>query len=265
MSVKRFGTATGRIPESLRIYTMSETEFKGVKESVRCKPAFFTDAATTSKAAVTWVERGRIHSRNTEPVIEKPNDPIPTLQLLTLEERGEGGRAWKTLTPEGFLVDLREDVFLDVLFSSGVTRDGIIEGPFQWVVYGTQMRLALVDSALYREIRDSQRRKESAKIPDQDLVVGGVYQGTKADHVFVFLGCTDQDGKPAQIWKELYRISKSDRTLQECYDQDKSGYALASRTHKYTQMLGAVKLRPGKVVCHSPNWDTGGFDFEVKP
>jgi hypothetical protein len=264
MSVKRYGTATGRIPENLRIYTRPEAEFKGYKESVRCKPAFFTDAASTSKAAITWAT-ATTHFPTLEPTVEKPNTLIPTLQLLTLEERGEGGRAWKALTPDGYLVDLREDVFLDVLFISGVTRDGIIEGPFQWVVYGTQMRLALVDSALYREIKNSQLRKESPKIPDKDLVIGGVYQGVKADHGYVFLGETIQDGKRTLIWKELFWLNQTDKTLQELYDQNKSGHAVASRSHKYTQMRGAVTISPRKVLCYPQNWGSGCFDFEVKP
>ena len=88
-------------------------------------------------------------------VIRVPGVEVPWVEVVSCESRGEGGRAWKVMTPEGWYVDLREDVFFDVFFKGDFTKgeNGIVfPGPFRWVRNVTQVRLALVDSDLYREI-----------------------------------------------------------------------------------------------------------------
>ncbi len=78
-----------------------------------------------------------------------PNDPIPYVTILGFECRGNGGRAWKTLLPNGHLVDMREDVLLEAMHKAGIEKGGKINADFVWSRAGNQMKLIRVDSPLY--------------------------------------------------------------------------------------------------------------------
>ena len=43
-----------------------------------------------------------------------PNEPFTGIKVVGLEYRGEGGRAYKVILPNGYYFDLREDVLLDL-------------------------------------------------------------------------------------------------------------------------------------------------------
>lgn len=163
------GKTKGHVPEDVRVFLRSDRKHKGPYgiETV-CRPAFFANSKAKSfKAAENWVGPFGGHKGET---IE--NDPYPMLTLVGLEIRGEGGRAYKVVTPDGYLVDLREDVLLECMFRNGVTkgRKGeppTLKGPFQWVVNGTQMKLALVHAAREGDLTDSQINKPHGAAGDE--------------------------------------------------------------------------------------------------
>ena len=84
-----------------------------------------------------------------EPVVID-NTPKRGYKLVGAESRGEGGRAWKVVSPEGHLVDLREDVFMPILLTRGLNKQGIINARLQWCVNGSQIRLEEVGSDNYK-------------------------------------------------------------------------------------------------------------------
>jgi len=145
--------------------------------------------------------------------IEVENTPKDSYRVINAEQRGEGGRAWKVITPEGYLVDLREDVFLPLLLREGLPKSGIIPATFQWCVNGSQIRLERVGSkahALYTPADEVPQVKAATKaaktkvvvIPVKDLVVGGVYQFNTfgSNEQRVYLGRARVDGKTKTVW-----------------------------------------------------------------
>ena len=158
---KRYGTAKGCIPAELRIVLRNQAEHMTPAGKFVMRGAYVTDAKSTAAlgTATLWAGReypGPGHTLRPT-IITVKNNPIPSLRVLDIDFRGEGGRAWKVETPEGFYVDLREDVFIECLRARCAMKNspcgGLrIYGPFRWVKWGSQMRLALMDSDLYREI-----------------------------------------------------------------------------------------------------------------
>lgn len=61
-------------------------------------------------------------------VIEVPNDPIEALELINLDIRGQGGRAWKVLIANKFYVDMREECLIQTLIKGNGHGKGILAG-----------------------------------------------------------------------------------------------------------------------------------------
>jgi hypothetical protein len=114
------------------------------------------------------------------------NSPIKQIRLLSLEHRGQGGRAYKVLIDGKYYVDMREDVLIDVMLTQSVA-DGILGGEFIWAKHGTQMRLVRIGSELHKLLAKSNELKDKPKINKSDLEIGGIYRSRKGDHG-IFLG-----------------------------------------------------------------------------
>ena len=257
---QRYGTARGFIPERLKVYLRKPTTFMGFRESLVCQEAFYTNASSPSDVAERWAEF-RNNGTPKIPAQERDNAPIPQLKLVGLDLRNEGGRAWKVLTPENHLVDLREDVFLDVLFETGVPADGTLQGPFRWVVYGSQVRLAIMGSALYRELEQAGKLRKSPKIKDSELVKGGVYHGINSADLKVFLGYTRYKNKPALVWCWLRNLEN--QTLQETFDSLLCFPCESTYSQSSIVMVGKVKLTRTKVtVSHTNDFDLNASDYQ---
>lgn len=104
-------------------------------------------------------------------VLEIPNEEVESIQLIRLDERGEGGRAWKILWKE-YIVDLREEPFCDAIFKNGATSNEFgtfLKGPFVWAVEGSQNKLIMVGSSLYNSIKkyEEEQLQKTGKTKDQ--------------------------------------------------------------------------------------------------
>jgi hypothetical protein len=162
----------------------------------------------------------KIKSVKGTPVNNVPRDGY---RILSAEQRGEGGRAWKVITPDGFLVDLREDVFLPILLRLGLPASGLIQAKLQWCQAGSQLRLEEVGSEQHsgytpaakvaaerkeRAVVQKERRAARKTIGIRDLVVGGVYQfwfwGSGEQRVY--LGRARHGGKLKTVWMQLRRV-----------------------------------------------------------
>ena len=116
----------------------------GADDMRRVRPTFVVEAENpkTRATAVAWAER-RYWSQpvSKAELIERPNVVIPSVELITLDRRSQGGRAWKVLVDDTFYVDLREDTLLDVLLYGQDNGQGIIQGPFIWLSMGNGLKL----------------------------------------------------------------------------------------------------------------------------
>lgn len=93
---------------------------------------------------------------------EIDNEPIESIQILNIEVRGNGGRAYKVLW-NGYCVDMREEEILDCIFNAQFETGGIIKGKFVWAINGTATTLMRVDSAKYKSIVLKEQRFLSKK------------------------------------------------------------------------------------------------------
>jgi len=118
------------------------------------------------------------------------NKPISGLRILSLEHRGQGGRAYKIVTPDGFYFDLREDILLDTMKTEGVTPGGILNGEYIWARVGAEMKLVRKGSELFRALLEASERSILSAIPLKQLKVGTVYE-TKSGERGLFLGFVD--------------------------------------------------------------------------
>jgi len=162
--------------------------------------------------------------------VEISNAPRRGFRIVGAEQRAEGGRAWKVLTPDGDLVDMREDVFLPILLDRGLPKNCVIDAEFQWCQNGSQLRLEEVGSPQHKaytpEIGASEKKKSSPKkgvFKKNDLVVGGVYDTAWFGNV-VYLGDVAWLGRNYLAWviagnpKSLY-ISSAPIVLRQIHSK----------------------------------------------
>ncbi len=181
----------GHVPANITIYTRKSIEVKTrwddielpVTETITAVPAFVVDSASQTRhdTGREWANR-----HGGEEPVEIPNGPF-NLRLVGLEYRSEGGRAWKVIFGQDWLVDLREDVLLESLRTVGSKPGGFVEGQFVWAVVGSQTKLVRYESTLYTALLEAGERKQAKAIGSRELVVGGVYRQVNGDRK-VYLG-----------------------------------------------------------------------------
>lgn len=119
----------------------------------KCRPAFVTDYYRPGllNTARKWGNKtwGKTPVSPPEEV-EIPNDPLTKLIVLNIEHRREGGVALKVITEQGWLVDLREEEFMEAALT-GALVGGVITGEFVWSRGVNQMRLVRVGSKLHQD------------------------------------------------------------------------------------------------------------------
>ena len=172
-------------------WTENENAVKTVKTKVLPTfPADTSDAKMVQKA-ISWATSGYFNSSaghvdRKHTILERNNEPIKNVKVLSLEQRGNNGRAYKALI-DNFYVDLREDVLMDTLLQVGVEPGGILKGNYIWAKIGSNMKLVRVDSELHKLILEFESKKQLKAIKKNDLEVGGIYQDSKKNRA-VFLG-----------------------------------------------------------------------------
>jgi hypothetical protein len=146
-----------------------------------------SDSEAFNKSGLIWATGGAYHVQiqKVDEVIkiEVDNTPIDSLRWVGIDSRMEGGVAYKVVTPQGWLVDLREDVVLECLHDGSISHSDMIggrgagtyfTGGFVWVVMGSQSRLVKVGSKLHSELVESDMLGKAG--PLTDFEVGGIYQ-----------------------------------------------------------------------------------------
>lgn len=155
------------------------------------RPAFIIpdDSDAFKITAGKWASEGRAKAFDTHGF---DNEAFKDLRWVGIDSRSEGGVAYKVLTPQGWLVDLREDVVIECLMEGAIeTKNGpqgigtYFTADFIWVVMGSQTRLVRVGSKVYDEIMESEVLRGMGPVPESDLEIGGIYQKSNGNEVVV--------------------------------------------------------------------------------
>jgi len=257
------------IPEEIVFFLQKEIQVNGHKGT----PAFPVSRETVDKKGTTWENAkswaNRYRPRQTamptlgealvkmeggtprpkaplpdeEAGIGHPNIPQTGYRIVNAEQRGQGGRAWKVITPEGYIVDLREDVFLPILLKKGLPKTGLIPSQLQWCVAGGHIRLEEVGSLAFKKYiptdqveahKAAQVKKHKAipRVKVKDLVVGGVYNFNGLGYYNssrLYMGRARVDGKLHTVW-----ISIKNKPHQKTWDN----YVEAAATPRHWKMFG---------------------------
>jgi len=150
-------------PDSVVFYVRPEAPYTAYGQTTLCKPAFpvpvrlVNSNSKTSKNAKAWSLGHWTYYDHLEGDIQgvvgvdSPNVPRTGYRIVGAEQRNEGGRAWKVITPDGFLVDMREDVVMTILIRDGLAADGVLKGEFVWGAKAANLRLIEVGSEQWKQ------------------------------------------------------------------------------------------------------------------
>lgn len=162
-------------------------------------PAFPIETGNkkTLKTAIEWAENHRQwydpqtkkHLKKSDPVIQdtRKNEPITGVQVVALEERGNGGRAYKVKTKDKYYFDMREDVMLDTMVTDGIAKGGILNGRFIFGRVGSQMKLVRIGSELHKALLEAVFTNKTKALDKETFQVGDVLEN-KSGKQKVFCG-----------------------------------------------------------------------------
>lgn len=178
-------------------------------------PIYVSDATnnTTLGSGRAWAsQRSRTYDFLTkqykvEPLpaeITRENKPFSGIRILGVEQRGNGGRAWKCHIEDGnYYIDLREHILLEAMANAGIRKGGYLEGEYIWGRETVEMRLIRVGSNLHKKLTNSTIRKNLPLIPKTDYVAGKLYQ-EKNGTVYLYLGNVNgwESNRSTKWWGE---------------------------------------------------------------
>jgi len=215
----------GSIPKDLTLFARKEVtvqfnweDVEGGEIKHKVRPVYISDSANakTKETGLAWASMGygyfnyetRKWDTNKEPatIVETPNVPFSNLQIVTLEIRDKGGRAYKCKADigdvKGAYFDMREDVLLDCMFQQGIQVGGIVEGPFIFARVNSQMKPIRIGSLLHELMIEATEHNEKATIEDYEI--GGVYTNKKGEEA-VYLGIGYS--RTCKNWQSHYKNS----------------------------------------------------------
>lgn len=204
MSVK---SVIGNIPEHVTYFYSKKKKLESFWDNSafhagwvgqEVTPAFCSDTTNTKtmETGRTWAEnQNRGYNPNNIPSvptqeISRPNDPISGIKIVSLEHRGEGGRAYKVVTTDNFYFDVREDVLMDTMIESGISAGGFLNGTYVWARVNSEMKLVRTGSKLHDALLVSTADRALSKIGYGNFKEGHIYSSKGKDQV-IFLGYVD--------------------------------------------------------------------------
>ena len=261
-------------------WTENEEAVKTVK--IKVLPTFPADASEPKmiQKAISWASNGyydpvKGHVDRQHTIVNKNNDPIKNVKVLSLEQRGNSGRAYKVLI-DNFYVDLREDVLMDTLLQVGVDPGGILKGDYIWAKMGPNMRLVRIGSELHKLIMDFESKKKLKIIKKNDLEVGGVYQDAKKNRA-IFLGFVNgtnysvDNPKPVysrnsaqfeyikkpfkklMLFFQIYNHENLAKTLLLLRDESNSFRMEFKKSHNFIEKINQVEIPSDIISFHRAN------------
>lgn len=282
--------AYGHIPAQVTM-VLAPSEHIGGESGIDVTPAFPVDAGNDAMLATAhhWASEKYRHSPTTKAlllrgkappqhaveVVTLDNVPRAGYRVVALEKRQLGGRAWKTVTPDGHYVDIREDVLLDQIVSSSIDH-GLLSGEYVWVKHAGDMKLVRVGSATHALFVDASERNALANIEHEALIVGHAYKTRKGD-TLIYLGtyhtigiqrvgkqkswvnmpirrdvkCESVELRNVQLW---YTPDASERDIGRCCLNDISRDSNRFHTRFEFVHKKAVVVDAGKVIDVDTNF-----------
>jgi hypothetical protein len=166
---------------------------------VTVHPTFFFDNASERQkvSAEVWASTSpyRWDSQRTELGLVqaqvRPNTPMSNLWLDNLEQRMEGGRAYKVINKDDMTYfDVREDQMLQAILKHGIQAGGKIGGEWVFAMNGTQCKCFLVDGKEYQEAlaRVAIAPAVMVKASLRNLKIGSIYCNKNATEEFIYVG-----------------------------------------------------------------------------
>jgi hypothetical protein len=165
------------IPKNVKMF------YNNINCGAKYKDVYISDANNkrTNKSGRSWA--GGINCIE----IERDNVPMKNLKILSLEHRGEGGRAYKTVDEDGYRFDLREDELVECMEKYGIDKGSILKGEFVFAKVAAQMKVILVGSKIHKHLKILTELKERDIIKNKDLKYGHIYLNKKNEKS-VYLG-----------------------------------------------------------------------------
>lgn len=124
------------------VYLQPETEYTvfNSDEVILCRKAWFVPirlrGKKTCENAKRWsMANGFVNSSIKGDIIEDYKNKLTALRLVGFQQRREGGLAFKVITDDNFLIDMRKEEFLRAVFSGRIQDGGYIDGLYKIVNY----------------------------------------------------------------------------------------------------------------------------------
>ena len=130
--------------------------------SIKATPAFIADPENEKnmKTGTDWAVDSLLGRYGYRP--ETMKIPVPgflivdniftDVKIVTMDFRGNGGRAYKVVINGKYYCDFREDILLDCILNEGIGKGGVLKGSFSWMKYGQHTKLVRVGSKLHKRI-----------------------------------------------------------------------------------------------------------------
>jgi len=208
-------------PQTLMEIDLGADETTDKQEKQLVSPTFISTTDKTLITARKWIEQKRYRGYNSEtqeyyqdysPVQEQlvDNKPIDNIRIIGLERRGNGGRAYKILIDDLYLVDLREDVLMDTMNQHGIDPGRKLKGRYIWAKIGSQTKLIMVEGEVEKELQKTTEIKEKQQeIESKDLVVGGIYKMKSKAMIFFGYDIVSKQNAFVEIYGFITKRAKT--------------------------------------------------------
>ena len=118
------------IPAKLTYFCRSPKQMKDLSGKViTVLPTFPAnhESPARMKTAEDW-SKTKYHDNDPKlsSSVERKNEPFSYLQIVDLDYRNEGGRAWKVIDSHGHLFDLREEILQEVIVNCQICKRYLI-------------------------------------------------------------------------------------------------------------------------------------------
>lgn len=123
-----------------------------------------------------------------EEALENKSEFIKSVKLEGIEERGNGGRAWKVIINNKFLIDLRESPLFNSLLLDGCSEGGLLKGEFIFANNGVELRLLNKRSSEFIKIQENKNKVDGFYKLDKNNI--GIIWETKKNK-YIYLGCVE--------------------------------------------------------------------------
>jgi hypothetical protein len=191
------------------------------------------------------------------------------LRIVGLNRRSSGGRAYKVIYPPNYLVDLRENVLLDIIYNAGINVGGKLNGEYVWSVNGSQMRLIRVGSADYKDITAFDEIRNAKRISIKDLKPGSIYIA-KSGPPAIFLGFVstvfmkpqwDYSTNNNRYSRHISGVESYKRKamlwFKRYYGYSRNRYSLEKLVDSFHRFINDVRTPDGQKAYGRPSIETG--------